>query len=476
MSFGSTALSLGRVAGEQPSRIALIDGDQLVSFGQLLDGARGAQAWLAEQGLLDAPLLASVAEASRRHIELVLGAIDLGLPIAFVHPRLHPAERRRLLDGFERTRAAPVLDASVLPEHGWTASAGRARTSAPHPRASTRRPEDAWRSWEAVLFTSGSTGKPKGVILGSEQFLAAARASEQNLGWLAEDRWLLSLPVAHVGGLSIVLRCLAAKRTVVLPQPGPGLDMGRLTRAVEQHRVSLMSLVPTQLEKLSGWRPPDSLRAALIGGAAARHETLRAARQNGIPTLTTYGATEACSQLATQPLGSPLREDGAVGPPVAGTRLEIRAGRIAARGPQLMRGYLPRGNEAIEGAGTEDGWLVTSDAGELSADGWLRVLGRIDDLIITGGENVHPTEVESRLLECSVIHQVLVAGVPDDTFGQVVGAVLVGDATREAEFTAFCGGLAAHQRPRRWRWVEALPQLPNGKPDRRRVAGLLALP
>ncbi|MEZ4232953.1 MAG: long-chain fatty acid--CoA ligase [Polyangiaceae bacterium] len=466
MTQGSASLSLGRVAGEGAHEIALIDGDQLVTYAELLAGARAAQGWLAAQGLLDAPLLASVAEASRRHIELVLGAVDLGLPIAFVHPRLHPAERAKLLNGFEHTRAAPVLDASTLPSSGWEAAG-----SAPHPQEPST--TEAWRRWQAVLFTSGSTGAPKGVLLGAEQFLAAARASEKNLGWMAGDRWLLSLPVAHVGGLSIVLRCLAARKTVVLPESGSGLDLGRSTRAVERHRVSLMSLVPTQLEKLIDWRPPPSLRAALIGGAAARAETLRAARATGIPTLTTYGATEACSQLATQPLGSPLREDGAVGPAVAGTRLEIRAGRVAASGPQLMLGYLPHGNSESDDNGLEDGWLVTGDAGELSPDGWLRVLGRVDDVIVTGGENVHPSEVEAQLLECPLVRQALVAGVPDDTFGQVVAALVVGDDAREAEFLAFCATLAPHKRPRRWRWVAALPQLPNGKPDRRRVATLV---
>lgn len=468
----SASLSLGRVAGEGLTEIALIDGDQLVSYAELLDGARGAQAWLAAQGLLDAPILASVAEASRRQIELVLAAIDLGLPIAFVHPRLHPAERLALLSEFERTRQAPVLDASTLPRAGW-----QARGASPPPQTREMH-QEAWKRWEAVLFTSGSTGAPKGVLLGAEQFLAAARASEENLGWQKNDRWLLSLPVAHVGGLSIVLRCLAARRTVVLPEPGAGLDLSRLTRAVERHQVSLMSLVPTQLEKLADWAPPASLRAALIGGAAARLETLERARRSGIPTLTTYGATEACSQLATQPVGSPMRADGAVGPAVARTRIEIRDGRIAASGPQLMRGYLPRGNATsaptLEAAhGLDSGWLVTSDAGELTEDGWLRVLGRIDDVIITGGENVHPTEVEARLLECPFVSQALVAGVPDPTFGQVVAALLVGEAAREADFKAFCATLAPHRRPRRWRWVEHLPQLPNGKPDRRRVARLL---
>lgn len=465
MSQPPATLSLGRVAGEQASRIALIDAGQPLSYGELWAGAQAAQGWLAAQGLLDAPLLACVAEASRRHIELALAAIDLGLPIAFVHPRLHPAERRELLGGFPRTAAAPVLDTSTLPEGGWPA-----QSSAPHPQMSRALRDEAWRRWEAVLFTSGSTGTPKGVLLGAEQFLAAAHASQRNLGWLEHDRWLLSLPLAHVGGLSIVLRCLAARRTVVLPEPGAGLDLGRLTRAVEGHQVSLMSLVPTQLERLDGWAPPPSLRAALVGGAAARPQTIAEARRRGIPTLTTYGATEACSQLATQPLGSPLREDGAVGTAVAGTQLEIRAGRIAALGPQLMRGYLPRGNETDQGAGLEADWFVTSDAGELTEDGWLRVLGRIDDVIITGGENVHPTEVEARLIECSGVSRALVAGVSDPTFGQIVGALLVGDASRDGDFQAFCQSLAPHKRPRRWRWVERLPELPNGKPDRRKVS------
>lgn len=512
----SHCLSLRRVAGEQPERLALIDGDVQVSYAELLSGAQAAQGWLFSQGLLEQPLLAIVAEASRRSIELVLAAIDLGLPIGFVHPRLHPAERQRLLASFQCTRAAILLDDSALPPSAGAAAWREAATgnAAPGKRAPSTQeilearaasltaatgaslaPDELWRCWEAVLFTSGSTGAPKAVSLGSGQILAAVRASERNLGWLDQDRWLLSLPVAHVGGLSILLRCLAAAATVVLPAPGSGLDLGRLTSAAERHAVSLMSVVPTQLELISGWRPPASLRAALVGGAAARPATLAQARRDGFPTLTTYGATEACSQIATQALGSPLREDGAVGGAVADTEIRIVDGRIRVRGPQLMRGYLAPSTQLASSASrepashasasreasllrlaepsgvTDDGWLVTSDLGELTADGWLRVLGRLDDVIITGGENVHPAEVEQVLLEHPSVTACVVAGVEDPKFGQLVGALLEGPEPgadqRARQILEFCAQrLAPHKRPRVLAWAEHLPQLPSGKLDR----------
>src|SRR5690606_37833132 len=133
----SHCLSLRRVAGEQPERLALIDGDVQVSYAELLSGAQAAQGWLFSQGLLEQPLLAIVAEASRRGIELVLAAIDLGLPIGFVHPRLHPAERQRLLASFQCTRAAILLDDSALPPSAGAAAWREAATgnAAPGKRA-----------------------------------------------------------------------------------------------------------------------------------------------------------------------------------------------------------------------------------------------------------------------------------------------------------------------------------------------------
>ncbi|MBX3185237.1 MAG: AMP-binding protein [Polyangiaceae bacterium] len=470
MTPGFAALSLTSAAREHPHGDALITPSGTLSFAALAAGAQRAAAWLEREGLLTSQLIALVASPDQRSIELTLACVDLGIPLAFVHPRLSEGERAALLERFVATRSAPL----IIPPADWGSA---------HPRAVTQVTTAGARgvaSFHALLFTSGSSGAPKAVELGAEQFLAAAWASAENLGWITDDRWLLSLPLAHVGGLSVVLRCLTARRAVVLPPPGSGLDAQRLARAVEGERVSLMSLVPTQLGKLLDWRPPPSLRAALIGGAAAPPTLLARARAARIPTLTTYGATEACSQIATEPFSSELRraaprEDGAVGKPVARTAVEIRDGLIAVRGPQLMRGYAPEQNrQTPQTKNLEAGWLVTSDRGELTRDGWLRVFGRADCVIITGGENVHPMEVEQLLLLHPAVEACAVVGVPDEMFGQRVAALLVGEPEQEASLRAYLEqALAPHRRPRVMRWASALPALPSGKTDRQRVMAQL---
>ncbi len=467
MTSGFAGLSLTSAAREHPHGDALLTPSGTLSFAALAAGAERAAAWLAREGLLGGELIALVASAEQRSIELTLACVDRGIPLAFVHPRLTEAERAPLLERFSATRSAPL----IIPPPDW----GGGQIT-PGVTTGTR----GVASFHALLFTSGTSGAPKAVELGPEQLLAAARASADHLGWETDDRWLLSLPLAHIGGLSVVLRCLTARRAVVLPPPGSGLDAERLARAAEEARVSLMSLVPTQLSQLLDWRPPPSLRAALIGGAAAPTALLARARAAHIPTLTTYGATEACSQIATEPFSpdlrrTPPREDGAVGKPVAGTAVEIHDGLIAVRGPQLMRGYAPEQNrQTPQTRIQDDGWFVTSDRGELTQDGWLRVFGRADDVIITGGENVHPMEVEQLLLLHPAVEACAVVGIPDELFGQRVAALLVGEPAQEASLRAYLEqALAPHRRPRLMRWAQALPALPSGKTDRRRVLAQL---
>ncbi len=318
----------------------------------------------------------------------------------------------------------------------------------------------------AIVFTSGSSGRAKGVVLSRAAFAASAAASAVRLGWRDDDAWLLALPPAHVGGLSVLTRCLAARRTVVL-EPAPGTE--GLERGLAE--ATLASLVPAQLHRLfaerPSWRAPARLRAVLLGGAAAPPPLVEEARRRGMPVRETYGLTECASQVATQEPGDPPGHATLL----PGFEARVVDGVIELRGPALMTGYLPTGGEPW----TADGWLRTGDRGTIDAAGRLAILGRADDVIVTSGENVDPLEVEAALSHDPEVAAALVFGVPDPRRGESVAALLVPrpgrplDPARVAERLA--ARLADFKRPRRYAVVADLPLTPSGKPDRGAARG-----
>jgi O-succinylbenzoic acid--CoA ligase len=487
-------------AAEAPETAALVVGARTISFSELAERVRRLLPLLAERGL-PAPgerPAALVGVSNLETLSVLYACFELGEAVALIHPRLTESERGALV--------AEVKPSCVLNPAELVAASAETRAFLPSPSTNeggVARPPDSLRSLIsrgrpdrrcgttggdgpelerplAILFTSGTTGRPKGVVLSRRAFLAAARGSEANLGFHEHDRWLLGLPIAHVGGLSILTRCLLARRTVVVPgvvAAGGRLDAARLAEVIESERVTLVSLVPTQLEWLlertPAWVPPPHLRAVLLGGAAARPALLARAADRGVPVVTTYGLTEACSQVATQPYGTVNRGELGVGQPVPGVEVRIVDGAIRIRGPTLLSGYFPdEGSPATDG----DGWLATDDLGRIDDRGYLHVLGRRSDLVITGGENVFPLEVEAVLERVPGIRTACAFGVPDDTWGEVVAAALVASRAErpsDAELAAFVRAeLAPYRRPRLVAWVEDVITTPAGKLDRRGTAAV----
>lgn len=387
--------------------------------------------------------------------------IHCGTPMVLLHPRTTADEHRRFLAD---CRVETVLDGP--------APFGDGAAVATLDPLNPARPIDPERPL-AILRTSGSSGRPKGVVLSRRAFFAAARASADNLGWRPDDRWLLSLPVAHVGGLSILVRCLLGRRPAVV-EPLERFDPLRVAELIDARRITLLSVVPTMLRRLldlPSWRPPVHLRAILLGGAAAPKALLERAADRRWPVLTTYGSTETCSQVATQRPGTVNRGQLGSGSPLSGWSVRIREGVVEVRGDALMSGYLVDGSLARPF--TADGFFPTQDLGHLDAHGHLHILGRRDAVIISGGENVHPTEVEAVLEHHPAIAEAAVHGVDDPEWGQrvVASIVLEADADPSIDLTdGFTEHLAPHQRPREIRFVESLPRNRLGKLDRRALA------
>ena len=309
-----------------------------------------------------------------------------------------------------------------------------------------------------VVFTSGSSGAPKGVRLTMSNLTAAARASASHLGHGVEDTWLLAMPLHHVGGISILIRQVWTGGAVRLL---PGFEPTEFAAAL--HEVTMASVVPTMLTRLIEHGPYQGLRAVLVGGGPIPEGLLERAVEIGLAVLPSYGMTETFGQVATLRPGTPVEKKAH---PLPGIELAIvDNGRIAVRGDQVSPGYVGE-------ADRKDPWFVTGDLGSIDPDGAVRVLGRADTVIVTGGENVSPEHVESTLMGHPRVETVVAVGLPDPEWGQQLSAVYVGDV-KEDELRAWAAErLPGFMRPKRWMKVDRIPSTRLGKPDRTAVVRL----
>ncbi|MEX1125601.1 MAG: AMP-binding protein [Acidimicrobiia bacterium] len=321
-------------------------------------------------------------------------------------------------------------------------------------------PQDA----ATVVFTSGTTGGSKGVRLTRSNWEAAVNASIQHLGHGPGDVWLLAMALHRVGGLAIVLRSLFAGGTVRIPAR---LDAAEFIAALRSG-VTFASLVPTMLHRILEIDPGPYLgvRAVLVGGGPIPEGLLERASRAGLPVLPTYGMTETCGQVATLRPGSPPERKAH---PLPGVELRIELdGRIAVRGPMVSPGYV---GEPDRDPGS---WFVTGDLGELGPDGALRVLGRADNVIVSGGENIEPEVIEEHLRAISGVEEALVFGVPSVEWGMEVACLYVGDLepdVLESHLRERLGGILI---PKRWHRVGVIPKTDLGKPDRGQAIRLLS--
>ena len=263
-----------------------------------------------------------------------------------------------------------------------------------------------------IIFTSGSTGSPKAALHTFGNHYYSALGSNTNIALRPGDRWLHSLPLYHVGGLSILFRCLLAGATVALPQQGTPLG-----EAIADLGATHVSLVSTQLLRLLREDAElGGLEAVLMGGGPVPPSLVDEARARGLPIYTSYGLTEMASQVTATLPGAPLEKLRTAGRVLPHREISIsEGGEILVRGETLFAGYV--GGEKIERSLDADGWFPTGDLGEVDESGYLRVLGRRDNLFVSGGENIQPEEIEEALAGLEGVEAVVVVPVPDPEFG-----------------------------------------------------------
>jgi O-succinylbenzoic acid--CoA ligase len=309
----------------------------------------------------------------------------------------------------------------------------------------------------SVIHTSGTTGEPKPVELTFANHAASAAASGGALGVERHDRWLCPLPLHHVGGLGVLVRCAINHTTAVVHER---FDAERVKATLEAGEVTLASLVPTMLARLraAGLSSAPGLRAIALGGGPVPPALLDRARETGIPVVPVYGMTETCSQVVA----------GIPGRALPGVELSIGAdGEILIRGPMVAAGAV-----------SPDGWLHTGDRGRLDDDGRLHVEGRIKELIVTGGENVAPLEVEEALLAHPAVADAGVAGLPDSEWGEAVTAFVVLRRPADPdELDVWCRErLEAPKVPKAYHEVDELPRNAGGKLMRDRLVSIFPRP
>jgi o-succinylbenzoate---CoA ligase len=436
---------LARAARERPERIAVETPSGSCTYAQLLARAGAGAGALQERGVRRGQRVA-IALPAGVDFAVALHACMLGGAVAVpVDLRLSVVEQEAVAAG-----ALTVIDEPLI-----------ARNPPTHP---------AWRdarheldATAVVIHTSGTSSAPKPVALTYGNLLWSALGSAVALGLDPDERWLCALPLSHVGGLSILVRSAIYATTAIVHER---FDTEPVLDSLREREVTLVSLVATTLTRLldAGLHAPPALRCALTGGGPVPGALVRRAHEAGVPVSMTYGLTESSSQATTTPLAALARGELGAGPPLFCTRLRCADdGEILIAGPTVAPGSL-----------APDGWLHTGDLGEIDERGRLTVTGRKADTIVSGGENVAPSEVEAVLESHPDVLEAAVVGRPDERWGEAVTAIVVvrdGRTPDPAALRAHCAAaLAPYKVPKRVVVSEhSLPRTRSGKLLRREL-------
>jgi O-succinylbenzoic acid--CoA ligase len=395
-----------------PDRTALVADGSEVSYAELEAEATWVARRLAAHGVRRGSTVALSMQPGHEQVVLVHALMKVGAVLLPLAPRIGREERAAVI---EVTEPAIVLDdpgeltqteadLPLLGEHDMDAVCCR-------------------------VLTSGSTGVPDPVGLTYGNFLWSAVGSAFNIGVEPEDRWLCCLPLSHISGLGIVVRSVIYGTTAVLHD---GFDVDRVAASLEEGGISVVSVVATMLTRLlEADADLSGPRAILIGGGPVPREPLEEAIGRGATVVQTYGLTEACSQVTTLALADARRKLGSAGRPLLTTHLRIQDGEILVQGPTVA-----------PGRSDPDGWLHTGDLGRIDDEGFLYVEDRIDDMIVSGGENIVPAEVEQVLLRHPEVADAAVVGRDDPEWQQASSS-----RTARRRRPTICAGTAPARSP-----------------------------
>ncbi len=490
---GST-LTLGRWLSDRvrntPGRIALEFLGTSVTYAELDARARAAAASLEARGLQRGDRLATLTATSPEHVALFFACARLGIALQPLSWRLSPSELAFQLDDAEPSLLLVSAEhdalAASIGTHVPRARIGEASPGGDHDAEDVATDDDPL----LLVYTSGTTGKPKGAVLTHANCFWTNLCFDRVAGLQESDVVLQILPQFHVGGWNVQpLLAWWKGATVVLE---PSFDAGRALRLIEDRGVTTMMGVPaTYMFLAQDPRFADadlsSLRLAVVGGAPMPEPLLETWRDRGVEIVQGYGLTEAAPNVLCLPPEDAMRKLGSAGKPYPHVDVALRdpetggllegaaTGELVVRGPSVFAGYW-RNPEATASA-FADGWLLTGDIAERDVEGYYRIVDRIKDMIISGGENVYPAEIEAVLHAHPAVAEAAVVGVPDDRWGEACLAFVVlvaGQPADEAELLEHCrGSLARFKVPREVRFLEVLPRSAMNKVAKEKLRTLV---
>lgn len=445
---------LHRAAITSPNETAIKCNGQDISYASLSQRVTAQGEQLTHIGIREGQPLACISRNNLEMIYLYWACIDIGAIFFPISPRFPIAQIQALIDSHQipfywSETELGLTDCTELSLDVTQLS------NTPAKNLDILRPCN-------VILTSGSSGFPKAAVHNLANHIANAEGARSLIPLIQGDAWLLSLPLFHIGGLAILNRCALTAATVVLPDPTLPLQA-----QIERDALTHVSLVPTQLLNLLADKQASlsSIKALLLGGGAISVDLLKQLEQRHIASFTSYGMTEMGSQITT----GPALSDCSSGKLLPRRELKIVDSVIWVRGECLFMGYLT--NKGIEKPLDTDGWFYTKDRGEWDANGNLRIIGRVDNMFISGGENIQPEEIEAALKLHPLIDDVIVFSQPDTTFGQLPAAIIRGNIIHgnisldmsaiEAELEVFLADkIARFKRPRRYYpWPENAEQI-----------------
>jgi o-succinylbenzoate---CoA ligase len=418
---------LSSAAARRSDRVAAEAPGEAITYRELLLRAVRAAGALHRRSVGRGGRVALALEPGLPFVEALHGCLMLGAPAVPVDPRLSERERYTLL-----------RDTELVVERPLRGDAGVFQLPDPPDRKATA----------LVVHTSGTTGRPNPVEITFGNIHANARGVQRALGLGDDERWLCPLPLSHVGGLMCVLRSAIMATTVVLAPPP--FDEHAVAAQLRDDGITVASLVPAQLQRLldAGATPGPALRRILLGGGPIARELLERARDAGFPVSASYGLTQACSTVTVAEPGDVETAGRAI--PGVGVAV-AEDGEILVSGPTV----------------TSLGALRTGDLGRLTPDGRLVVAGRKGEIVITGGENVAPAEVEAVLAQHPGVAEAAVFGRPHPLWGEAVAALVVpkpGADVDSAQLHRHCmERLAPFKVPKAFELVDALPRTGLGK-------------